>query len=792
MIKETVTISVRALVEFLLRSGDIDNRRRTAPEEAMLAGGRIHRMLQKKGGPEYRAEVSLRHIVEGEKYDLKIEGRADGIIDGDDGTVIDEIKGVYRDLKYIDKPVEVHLAQAKCYAWIYAYQNEIDNIQVRMTYCNLDTLELKYFHETYSFDELTEWFQTLLSEYRKWADFSFEWKERRNKSAEKLEFPYEFREGQKDLASGVYKTIYHEKRLFLMAPTGVGKTLAVLFPSIKALGKRLGDRIFYLTAKNITATVAVDTFSLLRKHGLKIKTVSIQAKEKMCLLEKPQCDPENCPYAKGHFDRINNAIYSLLQTEDEYGRDFLREYGEKHKLCPFELGLDISLFSDAVICDYNYVFDPNVKLKRFFGEGIRGDYIFLIDEAHNLVDRAREMFSATLYKEDFLTIKRIISEEFPSCAEALSRCNKRLLSMKKEGNGFAVGQDMDLFLDVLQQAAARYDDMLETLNRNGKSADDTVLEFYFAIRDFLSAAERKNDNYANYTELDELGRFMIRILCVNPSADIKRCLEKGRSTVFFSATLLPVNYYMDLLSGDRSDYAMYAHSSFDSSKRAVFIGTDVSSRYTRRNEKEYRHIAEYLKVLPKARKGNYMAFFPSYAFMEAVYEQYQLLIPEDEEVEALKQESHMTEEMRERFLNRFMQRADSADVDLGKSVMGFCVLGGIFSEGIDLRADSLIGAVIVGTGIPQVCNERQILKEYFEEKGYDGFDYAYRFPGMNKVLQAAGRVIRTEEDRGIVLLLDDRFRLGNNRSLFPREWNDVIEVSSENILEHAENFWKSE
>ena len=800
--KELIEISVRSLVEFILRSGDINRKKRTAPENAMQEGSRIHKMIQRRMGPDYRSEVTLAHKVTFDDFELIIEGRADGIIENEDGVTIDEIKGVYQNLKYLEEPVMVHLAQAKVYAAVYSLQNDLTDIKVRMTYCNLDTEEIKYFHYSYTQKELQLWFGDLLDEYAKWARFSIDWAKKRNESIRSLEFPYQYREGQKELAAGVYRTIYHSRRLFLEAPTGVGKTLSVIFPSVKAMGERLTEKIFYLTAKTVTASVAMDTFELLRQHGLAMKVVNIVAREKMCLLDEVACTPDKCPYARGHFDRVNDALFEMLHREDGSGRASIIDFAREKCVCPFEFALDLSLFADAVVCDYNYCFDPDASLKRFFGDGVRHNYVFLIDESHNLVERAREMYSAELIKEDFLKIKRMLKDSEPRVSSAMSRCSTKLLELKKSGSGFNVNVGLDKFFESLRRAASLYSDMFDEWNKKRIPIDDELLDFYFRIRSFLNIAERFDEHYVNYTELQDDDSFKVKLFCVDPSKNLRECLDRGRSAVFFSATLLPVQYYMDLLSGDRSDYTVYAPSTFDSSKRGVFLATDVSSKYTRRSKSEYYNIASYIYKVASAKTGNYMVFFPSYSFMSEVWDIYQANFAL-EEIECIMQDSRMSEEEREEFIAHFLSKNSviseeetnsvikmDCEIIAEKTLVGFCVLGGIFSEGIDLKNDSLIGAVIVGTGLPLVCNEREILKRYFEENGQNGFDYAYRYPGMNKVLQAAGRVIRTEEDIGVVTLLDERFDELRYRKLFPREWNNVKRVSTDNVFNSVSAFWE--
>ncbi len=841
-----VRISVRSLVEFILRHGDIDNRHQRLTENAMQEGSRIHRMIQKRMGAEYQAEVSLRYTLPTEKYVLTVEGRADGIIENAEGVTVDEIKGTYRDVERMKEPEMIHVAQAKCYAYIYSLQHELDTIRVRMTYCNIESENMRYFYEDYTFKQLEGWFLAIISEYRRWADYTWEWKEIRQNSIDGLQFPFPYRNGQKELVSYVYQTIYHKKKLFLEAPTGVGKTISAIFPAIKAMGKNMGDRFFYLTAKTITRTVADDTLELLRQRGLRFKSVVLTAKEKICFMEQAECNPEHCPYAKGHFDRINEAVYELLTREDRFSREIIEEYAIKYQVCPFELCLDMSLFADGIIGDYNYLFDPHVYLKRFFGDGSDNNYLFLIDEAHNLLERGREMYSAVLIKEDFLRLKRAIkaailsecekqamkkqvagqmtleiaaapAEKLPKgkgqsalvkqghgekMMQRLDKCNKELLLLKgeaqDEGQGFAVVHEIDSFVLALMRLYSAFSDYLEEQEEPGMEVREEILEFYFKVSHFLDIYERLDEHYVKYVQVQDDGEFLLKLFCVNPRENLKECMGRGRSSILFSATFLPIQYYKDLLGGDEEDYEVYAESVFNHEKRALFIANDVTSKYTRRSDEEYRRIAGYIKEIVKNRHGNYMVFFPSYSFMQQIYDIYVREFATDEQ-ECIIQQEYMSEEDRENFLARFRGNEDLKLDELicmeieeeDHTLIGFCVLGGIFGEGIDLKKDSLIGAIIVGTGLPQVCKERELLKNHFDDQGQNGFDYAYRYPGLNKVLQAAGRVIRTVEDIGIVALLDERFLQMSYRRLFPREWSAFETVSVETVSKRVERFWDS-
>ena len=776
-----IRISVRSLVEFIMRSGDIDNRIAGADKDSMLLGGKIHRKIQRRMGSDYHAEIGLKFEVPCKGFLLMIEGRADGIIETPEGIVIDEIKGVLKDLNLLKEPVGVHLAQARCYAYIYASQKKLEEIGIQMTYCNMETEEMKRFQSVYSFQELDTWFWELIGKYEKWARYQIQWKGKRNQSIKEIEFPFAYREGQKDLVVSVYRTILRKKKLFIQAPTGVGKTMATVFPAVKAMGEGLGEKLFYLTAKTITRTVAWQAFDTLKEQALRMKVIVLTAKEKICFCEETNCNPDACPYAKGHYDRVNDAVYELITTSDEMSREILEEQARKWQVCPHEMSLDIAEWVDAVICDYNYVFDPNAYLRRFFGEGNKGEYLFLIDEAHNLVERGREMYSAQIYKEDILKIKKLVKDRDEKLARKLNDCNKQLLALKRECDGLQVLDSVSHIYLKLMALMTEMERYLEDCKE--EEIRQEVLNLYFSVRTFLNIHDRLDENYLIYSELEDSGRFKLRLFCVNPANCLQEFLDKGNSTIFFSATLLPIHYYKKLLSTSKEDYAIYAESPFDPARRQLILGTDVSTKYTRRGEDMYRRYARYLIQVARTRIGNYIAFFPSYRFMEEVYEVFVDLLKEDQEIEYVMQSQYMSEEAREIFLENFEE-------DRKHSLMGFCVMGGIFSEGIDLAEDKLIGAIIIGTGLPQVCRERELLKNYFDAHGLRGFDYAYLYPGMNKVLQSAGRVIRTDEDRGVILLLDERFRDGRYQETFPREWKEYALCNVENVEDYLETFWK--
>lgn len=785
MEKPRVRISVRNLVEFILRSGDLDNSSGTSGDkEAMLKGGRLHRKIQRSMKGDYQAEVSLKKESEYDDVVIQVEGRADGIFTEDGAVYIDEIKGTYGNVQAMDMPIPVHRAQAMCYGLIWGEKERISEIHIQMTYAHLETEETRRFREDFSIEELKGWYQKLLDAYHKWIAYSLNWKKERNASMKDLQFPFPYREGQRDIVSGVYHTVSSGKTLFVQAPTGVGKTMSAIFPSVRAIGEGKGETLFYLTAKTITGTVAQEAFHILREKGLKFKVTAITAKEKLCFQDTPECTPEKCPYAKGHFDRVNDAVYELWTTEEVYFREVIRAHAEKWQVCPFEMCLDLSIWVDGIICDYNYVFDPNVHLKRFFGENISGDHIFLIDEAHNLVERGREMYSAGISRQSLVALRKKIRKRFSKLARTLDKANRQMMELEENlaetGKGYQVLSNPGVLPITFLTISGELEEILEEKELEEELRRE-ILEFYFIVRDFLNVSELVDENYVVYTENSAEEGFRLRLFCVNPAENLGEYLKKGKSAIFFSATMFPMLYYRELLTTDRDAYGIYVQSPFPKENRRILIGSDVSSRYTRRNRAEYQKIAGYIARCVWQRQGNYMAFFPSYRLMEDVLQVYEEEFSVDW-VRCVCQTPDMTEQEREGFLEEFQEREGT--------LVGFCVLGGIFSEGVDLTGESLIGAVIVGTGLPQIGSQREILKEYYDKKNHCGFDYAYRYPGMNKVLQAAGRVIRTKEDKGVILLLDDRFWDRDYQEIFPREWQDRTGCRLDTVEGAVETFWK--
>ena len=791
--KVVVKTSVRRLVEFLLRSGHIrSGKSALASRDAMLEGSRIHRMIQRSQGAGYLSEVTLSTQIEEEDYLLLVEGRADGIdrIDGEDGeplVLIDEIKSTRKKPADLKEPEPLHLAQAMCYAAIYAASHEEKRMAVQVTYCHTETEKIRKFVTEYNASYLLTWFDDLLDKCKMWAGLIVESLAKRDESIGRLTFPFDFRSGQKRLTAMAYWAMGQEKHVFLQAPTGVGKTISMIYPALQEICHGNAEHFYYLTAKTITRTVAEDTLSLLRQQKLFLRSVTITAKEKVCICEEMICDPETCPRANGHYDRINDCLYDMLCHREDYTRACILEYSDRHCVCPYELAFEASVWSDAVICDYNYVFDPHVSRRSLISENASKSSIYLIDEAHNLLDRAREMYSADLCREDFRKPKSIFKNCSKKVFSSIRRCDAALRELsKKEADdeepamtvkGVTFYDDIDSVYHPLFRMLERMTDYLT--DHEEFDEREEILEFYFKASHFFMILDSLDSGYQIWSEGEKM-RFCLRLHCINPSEKLSEYLEACRCSIFFSATLLPIPYYRKLLADEKPE-AFSIPSPFPGDHRLIAVTSDVTSRYTMRGEQLYRRIIRYIETTVKKRKGNYMIFFPSYEMLKDVLK---LVSDSTLEISAdlLVQEPQMGEKGREEFLDCFREDPD-------RCLIGFCVLGSIFSEGIDLTGNRLSGVLIVGTGLPKVCREREIIRQFFDRSERRGYDYAYRYPGMNKVLQAAGRVIRTPSDRGIILLMDDRFLRKDNQEMFPQDWDKYFPVNEHNWGKVLEEFW---
>lgn len=778
------------MVEFVLKSGDISSV--FLSSSRAVDGIKAHQKIQKKFSKEYQqydVEVAICHSVMVEDITLEISGRVDGIIHDGEIPIIDEIKSVTQDIMNIEEDYsQVHWAQGKMYAYMHAKEYKLDEIIVQLTYVELGSNAIKQFQRKFNIMELETFFMNAIKSYLVFAKKMAAYNSEKEESIESLQFPFEsYRDGQRKLMRSVYKVIVEGEKLFARAPTGIGKTMGTIFPAVKSLSKQQG-KIFYLTAKTIGRDVAEKAFDLLEEKGLVFKRVTITAKDKICLNDERKCDGHYCAYAKGHFDRINDALSALIDTTHSYSREVILEYAQLYQVCPYELTLDLSLYCDCIICDYNYAFDPSSVLKRYFVEGNGwffeegGRYVFLIDEAHNLVDRARSMYSAVMFKKAILELKKKLKNKDDALHRYFNKMNQFMIEKRHAcgDNGHVVEESYsEDFADLLRGVIYRTEKIFPQLTEWEHM--DELLEFYFDAYDFIRKVDLYDERYVTYYEKfkDEV---RMKIYCLDPSFNLKNYMDNAQSAVLFSATLTPMDYYANILGGDEKNYGLTLELPFDPCNLCLLINNSVSTKYKDR-EKTYHKVVDTIYHTINGKKGNYMAFFPSYQYMEDVYERFIDCIDQDS-ITVMLQERGLSEEEKEAFLETFQEERD-------QTLIAFAVLGGMFGEGIDLKGEKLSGAVIVGVGLPSICLERDLIKEHFDKHSNNGFQYAYMYPGINKVMQAAGRVIRTDEDVGIVVLIDERFGYNYYGELFPPEWSHIKYLSNyQSIQETVKLFWR--
>lgn len=756
-----VKISVRNLIEFVKRSGDID--RRFFSNKRAVEGIRAHQKVQREYSKDFLTEVFLRTIEEIEDINFTVEGRADGIEVSDEVTV-DEIKSTTRDLEDLKKEENImHWAQAKCYAYIYAKDYELDKINVMLTYYQLETEETLNIKKNFSFGELRDFFMETLMEYLEFSKRIVQWKDTRDESIKKLKFPFKnFRKGQRELSVAVYNTIDDENKLFVEAPTGIGKSISTIFPTIKAMGEDKIDKAFYLVARSTGKQAAKDALERLLNRKLKLKITIVTAKEKICLNDRVSCNPKDCPYAKGHFDRVNDAIIDIFDSCDDFSRENIEKFARLHMVCPFEYQLDLLDFSDFIVCDYNYIFDPTVYLKRFF-ENSMLKFSLLVDESHNLLERGREMFSAEVFTSDLEKLLNILPKKRKAARKHLTNA---IEEFKKLGQkNFYSYYEFLAFNGEVEKTVFSMNEFL-TKDKEVEGYED-ALDIYFKLFKYIKILEYYNKDFVSIKSENS-----VKIKSLDIAPIFENILRTPRSSVFFSATLRPIKYYGKLLGADEGTNYYKIKSPFNPENLLVLRNNKISTVY-RDRENSIDEIIDNLKNFSND-DGNYLFFFPSYSFMDSVYERYL-----DIDEEAVKQDRDMTESDRQKFLNNFT---------FSSSTRAFAVMGGVFSEGIDLIGERLRGVAIITVGLPGLSYERNILKSHFQKKYNRGYEYAYIYPGMIKVVQSAGRVIRTEDDRGKILLMDKRFSLEPYKFLLPSHWKIYDYMDSAEISGILKNF----
>jgi DNA excision repair protein ERCC-2 len=775
--KPTLSVSVRDLVVFVLRSGNLgDGGGGFASPKRALEGTRGHQRLQKSRPAGYQSEVPVSWKLETAQFHFELRGRIDGLHPREESLLIEEIKTVLRPWTGPADPL--HLAQAKIYGALYTEKHHLPHCEILITYLELESDRTVEFREFFTAAALHDFFDGVVREYLRWLEELLRWRSLRDHSIQPLPFPFkEYRAGQRALAVAVYRAARSRSRLFASAPTGTGKTVSVLYPALKAMAEGHVERVFYLTAKTVGRAAAEKNIGDLRSAGLRLRSITLTAREKICFNDGAPCEPAACPFAIGYYDRVKSALRDGLKAES-FTRDEIEALARKHQVCPFELSLDLALWCDLVICDYNYVFDPSVSLARFFSDE-RHDYMILIDEAHNLVDRARAMFSAELDLIKIRETRTLLAARLPACGKILGRLASAFSRFRNDPDWLQREGTLlrPLPPENIKKLLKKFLEEAELCLAQNEAAElnEPLLDLYF---DSLSFSRTLDLYGPNYITLYELSPGRLRLCCLDPAPHLEAALDRTGSSVFFSATLQPLDYYRQSLGGEAADPALQLPSPFPGENLCLLVHDKIQTRLLARDS-SYDAIAASLEAFISGKKGNYLIYFSSYDYLRQALSRFQALQPQSR---VISQTAGMTETDREQFLAAFQ-------TENAETLVAFAVLGGLFGEAIDLVGERLIGVVIVGVGLPQINLERDLVREYWQSRGFSGFDYAYTFPGMNRVLQAVGRVIRSESDRGMVLLIDNRFAHTQYRGLFPSWWNPRKVNSLEHIRQIAAEFW---
>ncbi len=769
-----IKISVRDMIELACRNGDIDSRiSHSFLMERAVEGTIIHQKVQKEREAEalennqlYESEVHLKFLFPLSGHIIELQGRADGLLTTEDSITLEELKSTRKELEFVNPDI-LHKLQMEIYGYIFCANNGLDKINLRLTYIEVDTLNEKVFDYVKTQEELFEITKGVISEYCNFLTLQERVVTERNDTVMAVKFPFSnYRNNQRELMKSVYYAIHEQNNIFIEAPTGTGKTMSTLFPTLKTLGEGEIDRIFYVTAKTITRNVARDSLLLLEKNGLKMRSVILTAKDKICFLEESNCTPENCIFAQGHFDRVNKALFDIVENETVITKEVIELYAKKHQVCPFEFGLDVSNFCDVIVGDYNYVYNPRSKLIRYFTEG--GNFAILVDEAHNLYDRACDMYTSAITTNQMEKILKACSPKgkvYKLTSSILTVLDKYLyMDNFKSIEESEYPKELINMIRGLQSLIKAEEELLQ---------DAEVSKVYLEFMEFIKIAELYGTNHTVVVNR-VYNNITLKLLCLNPAEYIKETSKMCKSTMFFSATLTPTNYFRDVYGGDSTNFYFTIPSPFDIKNTEVMINTTIRTTYQHR-ELYYDDIVENIHAMVDSKVGNYFVFFSSYEYLKKVSD---IFKQKYGEIDIVEQSQSMTDEERDDFLNNFSENPQ-------KTKIGFVVLGGIFGEGIDLVGDRLIGVCIVGVGLPMLTFERDLIKKNTD------YDYAYTYPGFNKVMQSVGRLIRTETDRGIILLLDQRYGYTKYKGLYPETLKNARFVKgSKDIKDLCHNFWQ--
>lgn len=746
-----LTLSVREFVAMALQQGDLVSMVRQ--RISGLEGSRAHSKVQKARPDGYHAEVSIKHTFAFEDTAIRIQGRIDGIYENEESglPILEELKSTRVPLDRLE-PRPAHWAQLRVYAHIIALQRQLERVPLRLTYLELPDLAERAFDETPSAAELAAEFERLLQQLLPVLRRQLDWRSQRAAS----DFPFDrFRAGQLEMI----RQVYQYPRLLVEAPTGIGKTMSALYPALKMRQRGLVEQIFFLTARNAGKAAAELAMDALLRAGFRSKSITLTAKDHMCCIDGVRCDPAVCENAIGYYERLDGGIAEMF-LHDRWTPERILEIARRHRLCPFQFSIDLCLWADVIICDYNYVFDPGVWLRPLFDDKTQRK-IFLIDEAHNLVDRGRSMFSSELRGGQFMGIYRAVKADEPALARSMNAVNRRIRALKDTDTvSFELPDRLVNSVKAFVRAGETWLDASAARLDGGGGGEpllswrEDFMDLFFEAMNFVQAAERFDRDYRFIQEGVGQRDRRVRIFCVDPGASLAGGMKRAARVVSFSATLVPMDYYLEM-TGMAGAAVLRLPSPFPVDNLAVFVAESVPTVYRRRSE-SYQPIADLVQRFRAFREGNLLVYFPSYKYLEAVSER--LNLPH------LAQIPRMDAAARADFLDRFQA---------GGRELGLAVMGGQFGEAIDLVGDRLSGAIIVGVGLPPVGPERDVIRKHFAARGRDGFHYAYTFPGWARVLQAIGRVIRRESDTGAVLLIDERYASPTYRQLFPEHWPEV-------------------
>lgn len=778
-------IGVRRLVEFVWQTGNLHGEIFSSDNTA-LQGAAIHRQLQKNWDKDCIAEFDLKLPIQIGNQEYTIHGRADGVHQKNNNyDKIIEIKTSSVSFDTIsDSKRNLYWAQLKIYAALLMRTCKIDHVELELIYFQTNTNKITHKKRLFTKVEAESFFTKTINILDKWIKLKQKMLLKRNNSIHKLHFPFkQYRPHQRELAAAVYKTVVLHKRLFVEAPTGTGKTISTLFPSIMALGQNKTERIFYLTAKESTRQVAEKSLLKLQKNGLYIHSITLTAKEKIIFEEERDLKDDKNPYFIGYYDRLKPALMDILQNESVITAETIKKYARRHLVDPFEFSLDVSLFCDIIISDYNYLFDPLVYLQRFFKDSDK-EYSFLIDEAHNLVARSRAMYTAEITSAPlrtlltkFETIHEPAPKKIRTNLKKLQRHFSKLRERLSDSNqSFLISENYyEKFLKQLQHFTS--DAQIWLKQNPDHLLFQEILDYYFAVHAFIKINSFYNKTFRTKIEIDNENT-VVKTFCLNPSSLLHQSLKKGKSAILFSATLSPISYYQDVLGGKKESLSYTLSSPFSIENLGIFTTPKLNVTYRFRSQNESKIIAA-LSAMVHAKSGNYLVFLPSYSFLKQIHTAFLCANPA---FKTICQSTDMDAKAKKTFLDNFTKRPI-------EKVVGFAVLGGSFAEGIDLKGNSLSGAAIITVGLPAFNEETAELEHFFDQTSKNGFEYTYQLPGFNNVLQAGGRVIRGMNDTGVILLLDQRFNTARYTRYFPAHWQHYRQSYSIKQLEEQLSFF---